>query len=182
MSLLRLAVIKEHTPNPTHPFKLTSIAYFSTNVDFFSIRVCCSKISLVLLSGEYWEEKVEHCNNLMHWMPFELMNEARDSTNLYYRGNRNMKTYACHGDRHCVDKAPLFAILGKWLMCYYIDILVFNLIKITHKLYLIPSSQNYTVLVFNKLPTMAKLKLLCLLRFLNFTSPFISMYFVSYST
>jgi hypothetical protein len=68
--------------------------------------------SSLFSSGEYWEEKVEHCNNLLHWLPFELMNEAADVTNLYYRGNRGMKNYACHGARHCIDKAPLFAMLG----------------------------------------------------------------------
>lgn len=40
------------------------------------------------------------------------MNEERDVTNLFHRGNRYMKSFACHGDRHCVEKSPLFAILA----------------------------------------------------------------------
>lgn len=66
-----------------------------------------------VISGAIWLDKVEHCNNFVHWVPFELMNSESDVTNFYSKDNPEMKIHACESSRHCLDKSPLFSILGK---------------------------------------------------------------------
>lgn len=67
------------------------------------------------MTGSIYEDKVEHCNNLLHWVPFGLKNEAPDVTNFYSRDNMETRRYACEGGGHCIEKSPLFAVIGKWL-------------------------------------------------------------------
>ncbi|XP_038060132.1 uncharacterized protein LOC119731158 [Patiria miniata] len=58
--------------------------------------------------GSFYEKKVEHCNNFLHWVPFGFL-ESKDQTNLYVRANTEMKIAACRS--HCIDKTPLFSLM-----------------------------------------------------------------------
>ncbi|XP_033102568.1 uncharacterized protein LOC117105515 [Anneissia japonica] len=59
--------------------------------------------------GVYYESKIENCNNLLHWIPFEFL-EERDKSNFYARENEEMKAYACQ--EHCIDSSPLFSLFA----------------------------------------------------------------------
>lgn len=66
--------------------------------------------------GAIYEEKLKHCNNLLHWLPFEMMNDDKDVTAFYPRDNLQLRQYACNGGHHCLEKAPLFSILSKYIL------------------------------------------------------------------
>ncbi|KAL5019336.1 hypothetical protein ScPMuIL_005058 [Solemya velum] len=72
----------------------------------------CFGICGTCLQGSIYEDKVEHCNNLLHWVPFGLKNEAPDVTNFYSRDNMETRRYACEGGGHCIEKSPLFAVIA----------------------------------------------------------------------
>ncbi|KAK3092024.1 hypothetical protein FSP39_024509, partial [Pinctada imbricata] len=63
------------------------------------------------MEGEIWEEKIEHCSNLIHWAPFDLLNEGT-TTNIFSRDNPAAYTQACQKPRHCVQQSPLFSQLA----------------------------------------------------------------------
>lgn len=68
----------------------------------------------MLFAGAIYEQKLKHCNNLLHWLPFEMMNDDKDVTAFYPRDNLQLRQYACNGGHHCLEKAPLFSILSKY--------------------------------------------------------------------
>ena len=63
-------------------------------------------------SGEIWEGKLQHCSNLIHWMPFDLLNE-NEITNIYARDNYDTYLLACKRGQHCLVRSPIFSQLGK---------------------------------------------------------------------
>lgn len=64
------------------------------------------------LEGAIYEKKLEHCSNLIHWMPFDLMNDQKDMTNFFARDNLDTFALACEGSGHCLLRAPIFSILA----------------------------------------------------------------------
>ncbi|XP_062571748.1 uncharacterized protein LOC134233763 [Saccostrea cucullata] len=64
------------------------------------------------LEGAIYEKKLEHCSNLIHWMPFDLMNDQKDMTNFFARDNMETFALACEGGGHCLLRAPIFSILA----------------------------------------------------------------------
>ncbi|XP_048764413.1 uncharacterized protein LOC125672258 isoform X1 [Ostrea edulis] len=64
------------------------------------------------LEGSIYEKKLEHCSNLIHWMPFDLMNNQKDMTNFFARDNIETFALACEGSGHCLLRAPIFSILA----------------------------------------------------------------------
>nr|XP_022317995.1 uncharacterized protein LOC111121142 [Crassostrea virginica] len=64
------------------------------------------------LEGSIYEKKLEHCSNLIHWMPFDLMNDQKDMTNFFARDNMDTFALACEGSGHCLLRAPIFSILA----------------------------------------------------------------------
>ncbi|CAC5373291.1 unnamed protein product [Mytilus coruscus] len=71
----------------------------------------CLGICGTCLTGAIYDSKLKHCNNLLHWLPFEMMNDDPDITNFYPRDNLIARGLACNGGEHCLEKAPLFSIL-----------------------------------------------------------------------
>lgn len=71
----------------------------------------CFGICGTCLEGDIYDLKLKHCNNLLHWLPFEMMNDEKDVTNFYPRDNMAARGHACNGGGHCLEKAPLFSIL-----------------------------------------------------------------------
>lgn len=71
----------------------------------------CFGICGTCLEGDIFDLKLKHCNNLLHWLPFELMNYDKDVSNFYARDNMATREHACNGGGHCLEKAPLFSIL-----------------------------------------------------------------------
>ncbi|XP_071129846.1 uncharacterized protein [Mytilus edulis] len=71
----------------------------------------CLGICGTCLTGAIYDAKLKHCNNLLHWLPFEMMNDDPDITNFYPRDNLIARGLACNGGEHCLEKAPLFSIL-----------------------------------------------------------------------
>lgn len=45
-----------------------------------------------------------------------MMNDDPDITNFYPRDNLIARGLACNGGEHCLEKAPLFSILSKYLL------------------------------------------------------------------
>ncbi|ESO84934.1 hypothetical protein LOTGIDRAFT_235988 [Lottia gigantea] len=63
------------------------------------------------LTGTIYEDKVEDCNNFLHWVPFDLMNDAPGITNIFPRDSMYLRGRACsHG--HCIEDAPLFHLVA----------------------------------------------------------------------
>ncbi|CAH1242188.1 IHH [Branchiostoma lanceolatum] len=71
----------------------------------------CLGVCGTCVQGELWDSKVEHCDNFLHWVNFELDNDEPNVTNLFYKENSELKMYACGGDRHCLVEAPLFSLM-----------------------------------------------------------------------
>lgn len=85
-----------------------------TILKFLSYQPTPSKFwSNISHLGVIYEKKIEHCNNLIHWMPFDLMNDQKDMTNFFARDNLDTFALACEGSGHCLLRAPIFSILGK---------------------------------------------------------------------
>lgn len=85
-----------------------------TILKFLSYQPTPSKFWLNISHlGVIYEKKIEHCNNLIHWMPFDLMNDQKDMTNFFARDNLDTFALACEGSGHCLLRAPIFSILGK---------------------------------------------------------------------
>ncbi|XP_071808816.1 uncharacterized protein [Asterias amurensis] len=66
--------------------------------------------------GSFYEDKVKHCNNFLHWVPFGFL-EQQDQTNFYVRTNNKMKIPACRN--HCIDKTPLFSLMVPTIEALY---------------------------------------------------------------
>lgn len=66
--------------------------------------------------GSFYEDKVRHCNNFLHWVPFGFL-EKPDQTNFYVRTNTKMKIPACR--HHCIDKTPLFSLMVPTIEALY---------------------------------------------------------------
>ncbi|XP_070580394.1 uncharacterized protein [Ptychodera flava] len=60
-------------------------------------------------SGTIWLDKIDNCNNFLHWVPFDFY-EQHDEVAFYVRENTDLKQAACRG--HCIDKAPLFSLVA----------------------------------------------------------------------
>ena len=65
--------------------------------------------------GEIFESKQEHCNNLLHWIDWKLMNREPHTTNFFLRSNDNARVHACENGADCLENAPLFSLIGKSL-------------------------------------------------------------------
>lgn len=64
------------------------------------------------MTGEVFESKQEHCNNLLHLIDFALMNREPDTTNIFLRSNENARVHACDNGADCIENAPLFSLLA----------------------------------------------------------------------
>ncbi|XP_035695372.1 uncharacterized protein LOC118429104 [Branchiostoma floridae] len=62
------------------------------------------------LEGAIMEDKTEHCNNFLHWVNFNFLNDEPDITNFWARDNQELKAQACRD--HCIVKAPVFSLLA----------------------------------------------------------------------
>ncbi|XP_053389216.1 uncharacterized protein LOC123562054 [Mercenaria mercenaria] len=64
------------------------------------------------LDGEIYFSKTEHCNNLLHWVDWTLLNDKPDVSNFFVRSNRNANIHACEGGNDCIENAPLFSLFA----------------------------------------------------------------------
>lgn len=64
------------------------------------------------LDGEIYFSKTEHCNNFLHWVNWELLNNQPDVTNFFVRSNRNANIHACEGGNDCIENSPLFSLVA----------------------------------------------------------------------
>lgn len=71
------------------------------------------------MEGEVFESKQEHCNNLLHWVDWKLMNREPDTTNFFLRHNDNARIHACENGFDCIENAPLFSLLAPHVETIY---------------------------------------------------------------
>ncbi|KAK3601832.1 hypothetical protein CHS0354_041752 [Potamilus streckersoni] len=73
----------------------------------------CFKMCGTCLEGSIYEDKVQQCNNFLHWISWDLNNDkSPDITNFYSRENLNTRRYACENGQHCIEQAPLFSLVA----------------------------------------------------------------------
>ncbi|CAH1794195.1 unnamed protein product [Owenia fusiformis] len=71
------------------------------------------------ITGRIWEDKQEHCHNLLHWVPYDLKNVQHNYTNFFARDNIPLRKHACYGGQHCVDRSPLFSLVAPSVLHLY---------------------------------------------------------------
>ncbi|CAH1266792.1 SHH [Branchiostoma lanceolatum] len=106
--------------NETTPHRETEIAHiwgevkrkhlFRPEADVKAALDGCFGACGTCLEGPIWEEKTEQCNNFLHWVNFQFLNEEPDVTNFWARDNQDLKPQACRD--HCIVKAPLFSLVA----------------------------------------------------------------------
>ncbi|XP_052760655.1 uncharacterized protein LOC128203318 [Mya arenaria] len=64
------------------------------------------------MEGEIFESKKEHCNNFLHWVDWELLNDRPDVSNFFLRSNRAATKHACDHGADCVENSPLFSLVA----------------------------------------------------------------------
>ena len=75
-------------------------------------RFIFNPINNLLPTGEVFESKQEHCNNLLHLIDFALMNREPDTTNIFLRSNDHARVHACDNGADCIENSPLFSLVG----------------------------------------------------------------------
>ncbi|XP_060063958.1 uncharacterized protein LOC132544391 [Ylistrum balloti] len=65
------------------------------------------------LEGSIYERKHMHCSNMVHWIPYPMLNDEHNVTNFFSRDKRWSKELACFlPGHHCIHKAPAYAKLA----------------------------------------------------------------------
>ncbi|XP_069124119.1 uncharacterized protein [Argopecten irradians] len=65
------------------------------------------------LEGYIYERKHMHCSNMIHWMPYPMLNDDYNVTNFFARDLVWSKELACFlPSHHCIHKAPAYAKLA----------------------------------------------------------------------
>jgi len=75
--------------------------------------ISVNSLNSIIFVGEIYESKEESCSNLIHWMPYSLLNEDKDVTNFFSRDKASSKKYACKSGSQCLHKSPAYSKLGK---------------------------------------------------------------------
>nr|KAG5714696.1 hypothetical protein BaRGS_000184 [Batillaria attramentaria] len=66
------------------------------------------------LSGDVYDDKVEHCSNYFHWSPFSIVPPYGSTFNLFPRERGDLRARACPvgtaRSDHCIEDSPLFML------------------------------------------------------------------------
>ncbi|XP_021360002.1 uncharacterized protein LOC110454681 isoform X1 [Mizuhopecten yessoensis] len=78
----------------------------------YAVRGCFSDCG-TCLEGIIYERKHKNCSNMVHWMPYPMLNDDPDVTNFFSRNKRWSKELACGlPGHHCINKSPAYAKLA----------------------------------------------------------------------
>ncbi|XP_033757592.1 uncharacterized protein LOC117339972 [Pecten maximus] len=77
-----------------------------------AIKGCLNECG-TCLEGSIYERKHTHCSNMVHWMPYPMLNDDYNVTNFFSRDKTWSKELACFlPGHHCIHKAPAYAKLA----------------------------------------------------------------------
>uniref|UniRef100_A0A1I8J987 PKS_KS domain-containing protein n=1 Tax=Macrostomum lignano TaxID=282301 RepID=A0A1I8J987_9PLAT len=80
----------------------------------------CASAGCIDKADGPWSSKLAACENLAHWLPFQLENNLPGRlSNLYTPGDRELRQLACYSGEHCVDWSPLHSLLGPVLAGWF---------------------------------------------------------------
>ncbi|XP_064631957.1 uncharacterized protein LOC135490616 [Lineus longissimus] len=93
--------------------EITRKAHDKDMIDIKKALEGCFGACGTCLEGVVWEDKIENCQNLIHWIAFHPLNDGQES---HFYSSDNMAArrhaYAPYTGRHCVDRSALYGLFA----------------------------------------------------------------------